>query len=103
MAQQIDSNPETRKHSLQGPGTRHSIGVSNRQADGVNLETIARIYIHCVQLEENARSEESNLAGELAVFRSELHALLMSALKSAEVPFVDRADAARIAHKIIEA
>ena len=63
----------------------------------MNLDQIAKAYTQCVELEERAREESSPLADDLSDLRSDLHALLMQALRAEKIPFLDRADAARIA------
>ncbi len=67
----------------------------------MNLESIARAYVSCVELEERAGSESPQLSEDLASLRADLHAVLMDALRQSNVPFADRQDAARIAFKII--
>ncbi len=66
----------------------------------MNLEAIAKAYVQCVELEERAQAETSVLADDLSVLRSDLHAVLMQALKAENISFSDRADAARIAFDI---
>ena len=66
----------------------------------MNLEALAKVYVACVELEERAQSGSSDLADDLAMLRSDLHALVMDALRTARIPFADRSDAAQIAHDI---
>lgn len=61
---------------------------------------IAKAYIACVELEERAREENSALAEDLSILRSDLHALLMESLRAAHIPFSDRSDAARLAYNL---
>ena len=68
----------------------------------MNLETIARAYTACVELEERARQESPSLAEDLSVLRSDLHSLLMVALRDSGVSFADRSEAARIAFDITQ-
>jgi hypothetical protein len=67
----------------------------------MNLELIARAYVSCVELEERAGSEASQLAEELASLRADLHAVLMDALRQSKISFADRQEASRIAFEII--
>jgi hypothetical protein len=64
-------------------------------------EAIARAYLACIELEERIRNESPELAEEVGPLRAELHALLMQALREANIPFVDRADAAHIAVDLV--
>ena len=64
---------------------------------------IARAYLACIDLEERVRSESPQMAEEVGPLRAELHALLMQSLREANIPFVDRADAARIAAELVSA
>jgi hypothetical protein len=66
----------------------------------LNLEAVAKAYISCIELEERAHQEASQLAEDLAILRADLHALLMQALRAANIPFIDRAHAARLAYDI---
>ena len=66
----------------------------------MNLEAIAKAYVHCVDVEERARSDAPALAEDLSVLRADLHALLMEALRQARIPFTDRSEAARLAYDI---
>jgi len=66
----------------------------------VALESVARAYTQCVDLEERARSSGSLLAEDLAILRADLHALLMESLRQAHIPFADRSHAARIAFEL---
>ena len=66
----------------------------------MNLEAIARAYTRSIELEEHAGQEAPALADEASVLRADLHALLMEALRQANIPFVDRSEAARIAFEI---
>ena len=68
----------------------------------MNLEAISRAYVTCVELEERSRDESAALSDDLATLRSDLHALLMTALRQARLPFSDRSDAARIAFDIVQ-
>ena len=63
----------------------------------MSLETVARAYTACVELEERLQRESPELADDAAVLRADLHALLMDALRQTGIPFADRSDAARIA------
>jgi hypothetical protein len=67
----------------------------------MNLPAIAKAYIASVDLEEKAQRESAGIVEELAIIRSDLHALLMDALREAHIPYADRADAARIAFEIV--
>jgi len=66
----------------------------------MNLQSIARAYTACAELEEKARFESDGLAEDLSVLRAELHALLMETLREHKIPFSDRADAARLAYEL---
>jgi hypothetical protein len=66
----------------------------------MKLEDIARAYVAAADLDDRARSEAPHLAEEAGVLRAELHALLMQALHANNVPFTDRADAARLAYQL---
>ena len=68
----------------------------------MNLEAVARAYTSCVELEERAQRDSPPLAEELSILRSDLHALLMEALRDARIPYSDRSDAARIAFEIVQ-
>ena len=68
----------------------------------MNLETIARAYTHCIELEERAQHDSPLLAEDLSVLRADLHALMMQVLRDTGIPFTDRADAARIAYDILQ-
>ncbi len=61
----------------------------------------SRFNVHCVELEERARSGSEDFAEDLAVLRADLHALWMAALRQSDIPFTDRADAARLAFELI--
>ncbi len=65
-------------------------------------ELIARAYLACIDLEERIRSESPEMAEEVGPLRGELHALLMQALREANIPFRDRADAAHIAFDLVK-
>jgi hypothetical protein len=67
----------------------------------MTLPSIARAYLQSVELEERARMFDSPLCEATAELRGELHALLMEALRQANIPFTDRAQAAQIAHDLI--
>ncbi len=69
----------------------------------MTLESIARAYTTCVELEEKASTESGQLADDLSVLRADLHALLMEALRENKIPFTDRSDAARLAFQIVTA
>ena len=66
----------------------------------MNLEAIAKAYVSCVELEEQARGESPDLAEDLAILRADLHALLMDSLRQANIPFSDRSTAAQLAYDI---
>jgi hypothetical protein len=68
----------------------------------MNLESLARAYVRCVELDDRAQSAQSELAEELSVLRGDLHALLMQALREAGIPFNDRSEAAHIAHEMVK-
>ena len=68
----------------------------------MNLGTIAKAYTACIELEERAQRESPALSDDLSILRSDLHALLMDALRQARIPYSDRADAARIAFEIVQ-
>ena len=68
----------------------------------MNLEAAAKAYVTCVELEERAQREAASLAEDVSILRSDLHALLMEALRDAHIPFSDRSDAARIAFEIAQ-
>jgi hypothetical protein len=68
----------------------------------MNLETIARAYTTCVELEERARHESPVFAENLTLLRSDLHSLLMTALRDSGIAFADRSQAARIAFDIVQ-
>jgi hypothetical protein len=63
----------------------------------LNLGAIAKAYSDCVELEERARTESPSLTEDLSLLRADLHAMLMDALRQANIPFTDRSDAARLA------
>ena len=68
----------------------------------MNIAAIAKAYTTCVELEERAQRESPALADDLSILRSDLHALLMEALRAARIPYADRSDAARIAFEIVQ-
>jgi len=68
----------------------------------MNLEALAKAYVSSVELEERAQRESPSLVDDLSLLRSDLHALLMTALREAHIPFADRSDAARIAFEIAQ-
>ena len=68
----------------------------------MSLETVARAYTACVELEEKLRRESPELADEAAELRADLHALLMEPLRQANIPFADRSAAAHIAFDITQ-
>ena len=68
----------------------------------MNLATIAKVYTTCIEMEERARRESPALADDLSILRSDLHAVMMDALRQARIPYTDRADAARIAFEIVQ-
>ncbi len=63
-------------------------------------ESVARIYVAAVELDDRAQSAAPQLAEETGILRAELHALLMQTLRENRIPFVDRADAARLAFEL---
>jgi len=67
----------------------------------MTVETIARAYIACVELEERLRHDSVERADDAAVLRADLHALLMQALRDARIPFADRSEAATIAFALV--
>ena len=64
-------------------------------------EAVAHAYVACIELEEKMRLEVPELAEQMDELRGELHALLMLSFKESGIPFVDRADAARLAFEIV--
>jgi hypothetical protein len=68
----------------------------------MTLVAIANAYVNCVELEERAQREAASLAEDVSILRSDLHALLMDALRDAHIPYADRSDAARIAFEIVQ-
>jgi hypothetical protein len=68
----------------------------------MRLEAIAKAYLNCVELEERAQRDSPSLAEEVSILRSDLHALLMEALRDSRIPYSDRSDAARIAFEIVQ-
>ncbi len=66
----------------------------------MKLEEIARAYLRCVEIDERAGSLTPALSEDIALLRADLHALLMQALREADIHFSDRADAARIAYEL---
>jgi hypothetical protein len=66
----------------------------------MTLEAIAKAYTTCIELEERAQQESPLIADDLSILRADLHALLMQALRDANIPFADRAHAARIAYDL---
>jgi hypothetical protein len=66
----------------------------------MKLENIAAAYVAIVELEEKVRSQAPDLADDAGSLRTDLHALLMEALKERGIPFADRAEAARLAFQI---
>jgi len=67
----------------------------------MTLVAIANAYVNCVELEERSRRDAPSLAEDLSILRSDLHALLMEALRDARIPYSDRSDAARLAFEIV--
>jgi hypothetical protein len=68
----------------------------------VKPETIAHLYLACVELEERIRREAPDLADEVGPLRAELHALFMQTLRESNIHFADRTDAARIAFELVK-
>ena len=68
----------------------------------MNLEAIAKAYIDCVELESRALQDAPGLSEDIAILRADLHALLMEALRQANIPFAVRSHAAQLAFNIIQ-
>jgi hypothetical protein len=68
----------------------------------MKLEAIAKAYIDCIELEDRALQEASGLSEDLGILRADLHALLMDALRQANIPFTDRSHAAQLAYGIVQ-
>ncbi len=67
----------------------------------MKLNDVARAYVSAVELEERLTKEAPDLAEDMSLLRADLHALLMEALRENDIPFVDRAAAARIAFELV--
>lgn len=67
----------------------------------MNLESIAKAYVSCVELEDQMRAESSDQLEKVSELRSDLHAMLMDCLRENKIPFTDRAEAADIAFRLI--
>jgi hypothetical protein len=65
--------------------------------------SVAQAYLLCIELEDRIRNHSPELADEVGPMRAELHALLIEALRESNIPFADRADAARIAAELVRA
>jgi hypothetical protein len=81
--------------------SRRSDRLFHHEGIRMNLEAIAQAYVQCVELDDKAQSLHSELAGELSMLRSDLHALLMEALRQAHIAFSNRSEAAGIAIEIV--
>jgi hypothetical protein len=81
---------------------RYAVGIPHHKRVRMNLQTIAKAYTGCIELEDRIQRETPALAEEVAILRSDLHALLMDALRQAHISFTDRAHAARIAYEIAQ-
>jgi hypothetical protein len=68
----------------------------------MKLEDIAKAYTDCIELEEKILQECPSLAQDMSILRADLHALLMSALHQARIPFTDRTHAAKLAYDILQ-
>ena len=68
----------------------------------MKLIAIAKAYTDCIELADRAQRESPTLSEDIAILRADLHALLMDALRHANIPFADRSDAARIAYEILQ-
>ena len=100
MAQQTASHSQARKHPIPGPGSRDEVGLSHNSNYRIDLPAIAKAYVDCVEIEERLQRDGSLVAEDLALLRADLHALLMQALRQADIPFTDRAHAAQLAYQI---
>ena len=68
----------------------------------MRLETIAKAYTDCIELEDRVQRESPALSEDMAILRADLHAMLMDALRQAKIPFTDRSHAARLAYDIVQ-
>lgn len=68
----------------------------------MKLETIARAYTDCIELESRIQRESPGLADDISILRADLHGMLMEALRESKIPFSDRAQAAQIAYDIVQ-
>ena len=68
----------------------------------MSLVAIAKAYTDCIELEQRIQQESPSLLGDISVLRADLHALLMEALHQANISFIDRSHATRLAYDIIQ-
>lgn len=68
----------------------------------MNLQTIARIYVLAVALDEKAQGDAPQIQEDVSCLRAEIHALLMTTLRQAGISFSNRAEAAHLAFEIVQ-
>ncbi len=78
------------------------MGLPHTSTNGMMLETLARAYTACIELEERMQGEAPELLEDMSLLRADLHALWMDTLRQASIPFTDRAHAARLAYELIQ-